>query len=256
MQPIILSPSLIVAVTLTAFSATSAAFSAETSPASAIHFSEVTRKVVQLDGHQATFIRVRPPILPLPPTPRAAPEPTSKEIVAAEAYAEKPYVSLTLSATVYIGGKSPVTELRWRDETGKIEHRAYSNADFRYLLQLTMLETETTVYSWFPFLDVLDLTQWPSDQKSPLPPGLVFTTSEPEYLVDSVASTLAQEETTLAGLDYLHAYYSLNYADLKADYENRELLSAAAEKQLRKHPPETPDTTLYFWPIKSRVNSR
>jgi hypothetical protein len=226
--------------------------------ATELKFTEVTRKEVRLGDHTVTLIRVRPPALPkVVPAPTAASRPlTAEEKAYEERVAKKAYATLSLSATVYLGGPAPVTELRWRNESGDIEYRAWSNVDFRYLTQLTQLETDSTVYAWFPFVADCDLAGLPADEKPALPAGLDFSRTEAEYVVEARADGLQGQETTLAGLDYLHAYYQLNYADLKADYEKREALNAAEAETLRKNPPRTPDATLRFWPVKSRLHSR
>jgi hypothetical protein len=223
-----------------------------------IVYTEVARKEVRLGDHTVTLIRVRPPALPkVTCAPAAAPRPlTAEEKAYEERMAKKAYATLGLSATVYLGGPAPVTGLRWRNESGDIEYRAWSNVDFRYLTQLTQLETDSTVYSWFPFVSDCELAGMPDDEKSLLPTGLNFSRTEAEYVVEAHAGGLRGEETTLAGLDYLHAYYQLNYADLKADYEKREALNAAEAEKLRKNPPCTPDATLRFWQVKSRLHSR
>jgi hypothetical protein len=226
--------------------------------ATEVKFTEVIRKEVRFGDYTMTLVRVRPPVLPdvpvtPPPPPRSL---TAEEKAYEERVAKKAYATLNVSAAVYLGGKNPVTALRWCDATGKTEFRAWSNIDFRYLTQISMIETETTIYSWFPFLEIYDLAEWPADQKSPLPPGLVLAAGEPAYFVDSPVAKLNEEEATLAGLDYLHAYYQLHYAELKADHERREVLNAAEAKKLRENPPRTPDATFRFWPIKSRLHSR
>jgi hypothetical protein len=257
-----MSPSFVRFVCLAALVATAtSAEEARKSPVSepaapVVRYTEVSRKTVTLKDHKVTLIRVRVPTFPKAPLPPAPRQPTAEEQAMAERYAKKDYADLNVSATVYIGGATPVTEIRWRNETGEIEYRAWSNADFRYLAQLPSLETETTVYSWFPFIDSCDLKEWPSDYKYPIPEGLNFSTTETEYFIDARTKELKDQEITLAGLDYLHAYYQIHYKDLKADYERREAENAAREKELREHPPVKPDTVIRFWPIKSRVNSR
>ena len=174
-----------------------------------------------------------------------------------ERLARKACATLSVSATVYLrAGKTPVTELRWRDESGRYEYHAWSNVDFRHLTQLTQLETETTVYSWFPFVDAVDLAEEPAGWKSPLPREIQLSSTEAEYFVDSRASDLKDQESTLAALDYLHAYYQLYSAELKAAYEKREADADAREKQLREHPPIKPDATLHWWPLPSRPSAR
>ena len=161
---------------------------------------------------------------------------------------QKGHITLNVTATVYLTGGRAITELRWRDKSGELSYRAYSNADFRYLRQLSQFETETDVYLWFPFIDAHDLAQWPADEQSPLPPGLEFSSTETEYFVEERAQGLADQETTLVGLDYLHAYYQLHFSALKADYEKRVVEGAERERQLRENPPKPANTTLRFWP--------
>lgn len=224
---------------------------------SAIHYSEVSRKTINLGDHKMTFVRVRPPVLPPPPPPPPVHKPTAEEIAAAERLAEKAYVTLNVSATVYLYGDRAITEIRWRNpETGNHDYRAWSNADFRYLTQVTDLESDTTVYSWFPFVDVWDMTSLPADERPELPANLSFSKTQVEYYLDKRAKDTKDQEETLAGLDYLHAYYQVHYPELKAYYDKLMADNAAREKELRENPPIKPDTVIRFWPIKSGVNSR
>lgn len=217
---------------------------------------EVTRKVVTLTDHKITYVRIRPPNLPLLP-PAPAPRPlTPEEQAASDLRADKANAMLNLTVTVYLGGPQPVSELRWHDEAGELSFRAWSNVDFRYLTQLSQFETATTVYFWFPFVDEVPLANFPANQPSPIPAGLQFEPGVAEYYLEAGIADLKSEEATLAGLDYLHAYFQLHAAELKADYERREAESAAREKQLREHPPITPDSVIHFWPVQSRLNPR
>ena len=215
-------------------------------PGASAQFIEITRKEVTVGDHKIILIRVRPPFLPKAPAPLAPPPLTADQQATADRLAKKAYASLNLTATVYIG-KPTITELHWRDDTGTMEYRAWSNADFRYLAQLPYIETPTTVYQWFSFIDAYPLSDVPVGQKSPIPQGLNLSTTNTDYVVDSTAKDLNRQETTLAGLDYLHAYYQVHYAELKAAFEKAQADNQAQEKQLRLHPPKTPDTTLRFW---------
>jgi hypothetical protein len=229
----------------------------EASATTEIRFSELSRKVVNRGDHKITFVRVRPPVLPAPPPPPPVRKPTAEEIATAKRMEKKAYATLNVTATVYIYNNRTVSELTWRnEETGNHEYRAYSNADFRYLTQLHHLESETTVYSWFPFVSEYDFRNLPADEEAPRLPDLVFSGKEAEYFVDSRAKSVETEEATLAGLDYLHAFYQLNYAALKQDYEKRMAEHEAYEKELRENPPVKPDTVMHFWPIKSGIKSR
>jgi hypothetical protein len=221
-----------------------------------IGFTEVSRKVVNLGDHTMSFIRVRTPVLPSAPRLLPVAPSTAAEFARVGEPEKKGFATLNVSATVFLDDKRTITELRWWDETGANEYIAYSNADFRYLDQLSQIETEKTVYMWFPFVNVFDLTNLGADSISALPSGVKLSTKETEYVVDVRAKNLASEEITLAGLDYLHAFYQLHASSLKADYKKRMTDNAAREKELREHPPVKPDTVIHFWPIKSGVKSR
>ncbi len=209
-------------------------------------FSEISRREVTVGDHKMTLIRVRPPALDKAPPPPAPPAPTPEQQATEERMAKKDSATLNLSATVYLG-KPTITELRWRDETGQKEYVAWSNADFRYLTQLPYLETPTTVYQWFPMVDAYTLADFPAGEKPPIPKGLKLGGKGADYVVDLTSKDLDSQEITLAGLDYLHAYYQLHYKELKAAYEKRQAENDARERELALHPPKTPDTTLRFW---------
>jgi hypothetical protein len=221
-----------------------------------VHFSEISRREVTVGDHKMTLIRVRPPALPKAPPPLPAPPaPTADQIATEQRMAQKAFASLNLTATVYLG-KPTITELRWRDETGEKEFKAWSNIDFRYLTQLPYLETPTTVYLWFPIVDAYTLADFPAGEKPPIPKGLKLGGKGADYVVNLTAKDLAAQETTLAGLDYLHAYYQLNASALKSDYEKRLADASAEEIRLARNPPKKADTVTYFWPIQSSRNPR
>ena len=228
-----------------------------------VQFTEISRREVTVGDHKMTLIRVRPPALPkappalpkAPPPLPAPPAPTADQIATEERMAKKSFASLNLTATVYLG-KQTITELRWRDETGEKEYQAWSNIDFRYLTQLPYLETPTTLYSWFPFVYEESLADLPAGVKSPLPKGLNLRAKGADYVVNLTGKDLVSQEITLAGLDYLHAFYQLNYAELKAGYEKRQADASAEENRLARNPPKKADTVTYFWPIQSSRNPR
>ena len=211
-----------------------------------VQFSEISRREITVGDHKMTLIRVRPPALPKAPPPPAPPAPTPEQKATEERLAKKAFAALNLTAIVYLG-KQTITELRWRDETGEKEYQAWSNADFRYLNQLPYLETPTIVYMWMPFVEAYTLADFPAGEKPPIPKGLKLGGKGADYVVDLNAQDLVGQEVTLAGLDYLHAYYQLHYKELKAAYEKKELENAAREKELALHPPKTPDTTIRWW---------
>lgn len=228
----------------------------EVTIAPVVRYTELSRKTVRFADHQLTLVRVRPPVLPKAPPPPAPTPLTAEQQASMKRLEGKAYASLNVTAVVYLNGKQTVTELRWRDETGRNEYKAFSNADFRYLTQLNQLETETTIYAWFPFVEAYQLSDWTKEAKSPLPGGLDFTPGETEYFVDAEAKDTDGQEATLAGLDYLHAYYKIHYKELKLDYEKRELANDLLEEQLRRNPPKTPDATLRWWPLSAPTTNR
>jgi hypothetical protein len=212
-------------------------------------YSEVGRKVVTAVDHTVTLIRVRPPALPKAPPPPAPHPLTAEDQSVSDLRAKKDYIMLNLTAIVYLGGKTPVTELRWRDDAGEKVYVAYSNADFRYLSQVDQFETETAIYEWFPFVSECDVSELPVGQKPPVPPDLAFEIGVTEYFLDARAKDVKDQEPILSGLDHLCAYYQINYTALKTGYENREAENEARERELREHPPKTPDATIRWWPL-------
>lgn len=225
-------------------------------------WAEVSDLGVELDPKLAvnaakavTLVRIRPPQLsksppPPPPVPLSA---TLQQHV--DTLDVREHVVLNLTATVYLFGEQTITELRWRnEETGNLEYVAYSNADFRLLTQLHKLETETTVYSWFPFVSAYTLADWSeaSAVRSALPAGLSFNSADVEFFVEAGVKDMAEHEATLAGLDYLHAYYQLHYAELRSAHEKQEAENAAREEELGQNPPITSDATLRWWPLSAQ----
>lgn len=253
MQPIINCRSIIVGGLLLSLATPLTASTSETELAPAIQFTELSRKVVQKDGHTLTLIRVRPPVLPPPPQIEPTREPTPEELADMLEAEQKRYVSLGVSVTVYLrDGKPPISELRWRDADGNLTYKAWSNVDFRYMTQLHHLETDEVVYSWFPFVDAWNLAELPDDHPNPIPADVTFPAAGPaEYLLDSRTVESETEKDVLAGLDYLHAYYQLNFPRLKEIHEKLWAENAAREKELRDNPPVRPDTDIHFWPVKS-----
>lgn len=229
-------------------------FAIEPSPSSEtatsiVRYSEIARKVVNLGDHTATFVKVRPPVLPKAPPPPLPKQLTEAERERIAELENKAHASLNITATVFLGGKQPVTELRWRDqESGNLEHVAYSNADFRYLSQLQFLETRTTIYQWFPFVDAYQLSEWTADAKSPIPANLDLDPAEIEYLVGEQVKAGPDQEVTLAGLDYLHAFYRLHYVELKNAFEKRTAEEAERERELKENPPKPANVIIRFWP--------
>lgn len=214
----------------------------------------LARKVVDHGTHTATYTRIRPPVLakrPIPP-PQPERELTSQEREAMERREAKDYASLAITATVYLGAKQTVTALRWWDPKTGEQYRAYSNADFRYLTQIRDIETETHIYSWFPFVDSCELSELPPDEPNPIPKGITFEAGTVEYLLDTRAKADASQARTLDLLDHIHALYQISLPELKADYEKRMKEAAEREEELRKNPPVPPDTKTFWWPMPTK----
>ena len=215
---------------------------------------EVARKEIRTGGHKITYVRFRRPLASQTP-PASEPRPTAAaDQATAEHPAAKARANLKMTVTVYLGGTLPLTELRWHDESGTRRFVAWSNVDFRHLTHFSQFETPTTLFGWFPTITSVALSSRPADQSSPFPAGLQFEPGVAEYYVDSPVAELKSEETTLDGLDYLHAFYQLHAPELKADYDHRESVHAPREQELHEHPQESPDTVIHFWPIQSRLH--
>jgi hypothetical protein len=210
---------------------------------------ELSRKEVHLGTHKVTYIRIRPPTLPQPPPALVATpavEPTAEQILTEKRRAEKKYESLPISCTVFVGTTS-ISELTWNLE-GRV-FRAYSNVDFRHLTQLSEIETETTIYSWFPFVYECSLSAIPIPDR---PQGIalfdnISAVPECEYFFEGTQSDALINDSTLKALDYLHAYYQLNRNSLAEAFKKREAENTAREQYLKANPPQKKDTIMQFW---------
>jgi hypothetical protein len=217
---------------------------------------ELSRKTVDLGTHKVTFIRITPPRLPVLPTPPviAVAPPSAKQLAEDEARAAKTYEQLSATVTVYPGaGERPtVSDLTWWHE-GK-RYQAWSNIDFRLLTQIPELETETHVFSWFPFVSEGSVEEIPVAER---PTGLsLFTLADttPQYYLEGSVEEIAPIEGTLHGLDYLHAYYQLHHARLTSEYAERLAVAAAQEAELAKNLPRPMDTVIHFWKASAAAN--
>lgn len=217
---------------------------------------ELSRKTVDLGTHKVTFIHVTQPrlsVLPTPPAVAVTP-PSAEQVAADEARAAKTYEQLSASVTVYPGaGERPtVSDLTWWHE-GK-RYQAWSNIDFRLLTQLPELETETHVFSWFPFVSEGSVEEIPVAER---PAGLsLFPLADtaPQYYLEGSTEEIAPIEGTLHGLDYLHAYYQLHHARLASEYAERLAVATAQEAELAKNPPKPADTVIHFWKVSAAAN--
>lgn len=216
-------------------------------PAALASATELARKVVDLGTHKITYVRITPPALPSLPVqpliPAAAP--SAEELAAQELRAAKAHGNLTVTGVVYVGSPT-VTELTWTNDDGQ-SFRAWSNVDFRLLTQLRDIETENHVFMWFPFISEASVEEIPPESR---PAGLsLFTVTDiaPEYFFEGTDEDMGKAAVTLAGLDYLHAYFQLNRARLAEDYTRRMAEAAAREEELKRNPPKPVDTVIHFW---------
>jgi hypothetical protein len=209
----------------------------------------LARKVVDHGTHTSTYTRIRPPVLAKRPVspPEPQQELTSEAREAMERMAAKEYLSLSVTATVYVGTNQTVTALRWWDQDTGQQYQAYSNADFRHLTQIRDIETETHIYAWFPFVDSYELADMPAEEPNPIPAGITFEPGVVEYLLEKRAKADASQARTLDLLDHVHALYQISLPELKADYEKRMKEAAEREEELRKNPPVPRSTQTYWW---------
>lgn len=211
--------------------------------------SQLGRKVVNLGTHKVTYIRITPPRLPATPVapPASVVRSTPEQISADEARAAKTYAQLSVSVTVYpaTADTPTVADLSWWHE-GK-RYQAWSNVDFRLLTQMREIETATHIFSWFPFVGEGSVEQLPGSSR---PAGFsLFTKADtfPQYYFEGGDDDMAAVADTLAGLDYVHAYYQLHRERLAAEMAQRVTDAAARKAESAKNPPKPVDTTIHFW---------
>lgn len=215
---------------------------------------QLFRKVVNLGTHKITYVRITPPQLPALPQPPPVPvaQPTPEQIAAEEARAAKTYLQLSVSVTVYpaTATRPTVSDLSWWHE-GK-RYQAWSNVDFRLLTQISEVETETHIFSWFPFVGVGFLDEIPEER---WPAGFALfgvADTTPVYYVEGTEADLTPVADILAGLDYFHAYYQVHYTRLAREYAELVALNEARAAELERNPPKPVDTVIHFWKAGAR----
>lgn len=199
---------------------------------------ELSRVVIQQADRRITVIEVAADDRPKPvrAAPAPAPEPSAAESVEALRQAAKDFHTLSLQATIYPVGAASCSLLRGQTADGR-EWEAVSSADFRLLTQLGQFETATTVYAWFPFVDVGD----ENDPKRP--------THESAAAADGAGYRVtrgAPDSTTIEALDHLHAYHAAHRAELLSEYTQRIADNERRERELREHPPKKPDIIIRY----------
>lgn len=237
--------------------------------------SEVVSKARVLDSQEVDlgprsiiYNRLETPALKPQPTPATAPTaqrqaaPTAEELAAIREWEAKTDVFLFLSCTVF---DRKVTEVRWWREDG--EYVVWSGIDFNYLRGILDFETDTTRYSIFLGIgdESMDsLREWnaevdrrglSADLKRSLPVLPVLATSPPQYRIVSNPKTGIAPEAK-AAFDAIHQYFHANRERLVREFEASEEARIAHEEWLKANPPQPKDTTVNFFPIKSRTSAQ
>ena len=206
-----------------------------------VNYAEIVRKRHRYGDVTVTTVLVQPPILPKAAPRPPQPAPTAEEQATAERRAKKAFESLTVSGTVYLGGRT-VTELTWTIEDK--QYRALSNVDFRLFTQMLDVETEDTVFSWFPMIVAV-----PDTPDANLPTAalarLPRNDSEADFVFMGAKEDLKVNEKALDLLDYLHVYYEHHRTELVVDFNRREAEQRERERQEAAKP--KPNPTLFFW---------
>lgn len=161
--------------------------------------------------------------------------------------ASKPYENLAISVTVYVSATpgQTVSELVWWHDGRWF--RAWSNADFRLLAQLSQLETADRVFGWFPFIGEIDVAALSPEE---LPAGrFLFDGSDPlpHYFVEGPLTEAETTSVTMDGLDHLHAYYQLHREPLTEAHARLVAHNAALAAERELNPPQPQDTVIHFW---------
>lgn len=219
----------------------------ETNPVSAVRYTEIARKVKQFSDHKVTIIKVQPPELPKAPAPKPAPEPTEAELIMSARRAAKTFETLTVTAQVFIGAQRTVTELTWTIDEKK--YRAFSNADFRLLTQVMDIETDTSVFSWFPFVSAAEGEPDTANHAVALS-QLAASGNNVDYVIEGGEEAIKANATTFDALDYLHAHYQLNKAELTTAWKKREADAEEAERLRAITPPPSP--VIRYWPTPAK----
>jgi hypothetical protein len=204
----------------------------------------ISRSTIQLADRTVTYIRIRPPALPILTSPATISTPMesgAEDRLAELRQAAKPRINIGLGVTVY-EGDPVITELTWSAKDGR-SFRAFSSVDFTHLSQITELETDSTIYGFFPYFGAGVPSELPNGMRE----ALTANRAQPHYLFEGNEADATAAESTLHALDYLHAYFELNRSELitataqrKADAAERARLAAIKAAQPKNQ-------TIYFW---------
>ena len=211
----------------------------------AVPYVEITRQVRQFSDHTETYIKVQPPKLAKAPPPAPLPAPTADDLARQKRWASKTNDFLTMTAVVHLG-KQTFTELSWTldDKT----YHALSNIDFRLFSQVTMIETDDMVISWYGFVYSDDGAPDATAHADALR-QLTTKGAKPDYVFEGKAADLKANATALEALDYFHAQYQFNGAKLLAASQKLQAENEARMSAEQKAPKPSP--TIYYWPMPS-----
>lgn len=201
----------------------------------------------QRNGDTVTFKKVAPPpALPSVFVPaQLAPVLSAEELKRIQRMEAKQQRSLSVSATVHAGG---VTVLRWSCHA-KYQMRAVSNVDFRHLAGMGTLETKTAAYMIFMGLGVED---GPLSDEEALAAKSLPADGRPSFaLLSGIKVVTEEDQQAVAAMEALLDHYATHRAELVAQYEQREVQSAAREFARRNAPPAGPrHAVIQFWPLQ------
>ena len=218
---------------------------AVTTATPAVPYVEITRQVRQFKDHTETYIRIQPPKLAKPPPSAPPPAPTADDLARLKRWAAKTNDNITMTAVVHLG-KQTLTELSWMiDEK---TYHALSNVDFRLFSQVTTIETDDMVISWYGFVysddGALDAAAHADALRQ-----LTAKGAKPDYVFEGKAADLKANTTALEALDYFHAQYKFNQDKLMAAYQKLQAENEARLSAEQKAPKPSP--TIYYWPMTS-----
>ena len=207
----------------------------------AVPYVEIARKVRQLSDHTETISRVQPPTLAKVPPPAPPPPLSADDLARQKRWAAKTNDTSIMTAVVHLG-KQTRTELSWTLD-GKTYH-ALSNVDFRLFSLAATLETDDMVISWYGFVSADDGEPDATTHAEALR-QLAAKGAKPDYVFEGKAADLKANATALEALDYFHAAYQHQQAQLTADFNQRQADEQARQQLAAKTPPPSP--VIRFW---------
>ena len=168
--------------------------------------------------------------------------------------------TLLLSCTVYDGA---LTEVGWTH--GGREIVFWSSIDFRDLAPLASFESGGVDYRVFMGLGVATRTDYETRQTARADSGAATLPDWPSSLSARVASLEATRWRVVTGapldplesraIAALHDHYEANRAALASARAQREAEQAASEARLKARQPQSKDTRIQYFPIRSSYTS-